>query len=84
MWQNIKKLTKFDLQKCIELTTVACLVFFGHLEWALATVVFIALPGLLECYFWLSSFDCHTNSAKCCLWIFLFNPLFFPFTMIAW
>ena len=72
------------VKKCVEITTIACLVFFGHYEWALMTTVVLLLPGAFEAYYWLVSFDCHTNSAKCCLWIFLFNPVFFPFTMIAW
>ena len=72
------------LKKCIEITTIACLVFFGHYEWALLTLTMLLLPGLLECYYWIVSFDCHSNTAKCCLWLFFFNPVFFPFTMIAW
>ena len=61
-----------------------CLIFFGRNEFALMTFLVLLLPGTLECYYWIMSFDCHTNTMKCCLWMFFFNPLFFPFTIVAW
>lgn len=72
------------IKKALEVTTVVCLIFYGYYLWAALTLVILALPGTLECLYWIMSFDCHANTRSCCLWNFFFNPIFFPFTMIAW
>lgn len=56
-------------------------------KWALMMIVAMALPGILECIYWTGNCFCggkETTFNKCCQWMFFYNPILFPFTLVAW
>ena len=74
------------IEKAGQVIVLVYLIQRHEYKWALMLAIIMILPGILETVYWTSLFFCdqETSFNKCCQWLFFFNPLLFPFTLVAW
>lgn len=74
------------VEKAGELLVLSFLIQRHEYKWALTLAIIMVLPGFIETIYWTAICCCGGSNKfhKCCQWLFFFNPILFPFTLVAW